>query len=437
MLKRKILTRMTRLGMAMYATFWCMSFTVCASDNPVSDLVMQDTAAILQSAQEHAGEGVSGEEAEGLPSEAVDEAVVSEAVIEEESGSAYEMKKEPVGVSDEIFQEELLGEDVNYDISEITLNVENLTMKIPATTYTFTASAVGSASTLDEQSISYILCTPEGTQTTVDNVTIDEHTGVLDFTNRVDEGVFYVRADYTNATGSTLQSNLCRVNVVVAPTEISLNVKQDGVEVEEDEIDVTKSGRFAFSVASETPSGVTLDNSRIFYSLHKNGAATDYVPTEGDGITFQSSAGEAMLEFNDVNETAKYNITVLYSNTLKYGDETIWTSDDAQDSFIFNLNPSESGYWSNVTRLSFDGCESDTFRITDMSDAPSFTAIGKDSEGSTADLDPEKITWILTEKNQNTAQEAVCGVKLDANGASAALDLTNAEKAGEFDVVVV
>ena len=45
--------------MAMYATFRCMSFTVCASDNPASDLVMQDTAAILQSAQEHAGEGMA------------------------------------------------------------------------------------------------------------------------------------------------------------------------------------------------------------------------------------------------------------------------------------------------------------------------------------------------------------------------------------------
>jgi hypothetical protein len=42
MLGRKILKRITRLGLSFYATLWCMSFTVCAYDNPLADMAVSN-----------------------------------------------------------------------------------------------------------------------------------------------------------------------------------------------------------------------------------------------------------------------------------------------------------------------------------------------------------------------------------------------------------
>ncbi len=47
MLGRKILKRITRLGMAFYTMVWCMSFTVCAYDNPIADMAVKGNAALM------------------------------------------------------------------------------------------------------------------------------------------------------------------------------------------------------------------------------------------------------------------------------------------------------------------------------------------------------------------------------------------------------
>ena len=47
MLGRRLLKRLTRLGLATYAMTWCMTFTVCASENPVADIIVADTASLI------------------------------------------------------------------------------------------------------------------------------------------------------------------------------------------------------------------------------------------------------------------------------------------------------------------------------------------------------------------------------------------------------
>ena len=47
MLRRRLLKRLTRLGLATYAMTWCMTFTVCASENPVADIMVADTAGLI------------------------------------------------------------------------------------------------------------------------------------------------------------------------------------------------------------------------------------------------------------------------------------------------------------------------------------------------------------------------------------------------------
>ena len=51
MLGRKILKRITRLGMAFYAMLWCMSFTVCAYEDPIADLALDGREALLSQEQ--------------------------------------------------------------------------------------------------------------------------------------------------------------------------------------------------------------------------------------------------------------------------------------------------------------------------------------------------------------------------------------------------
>ncbi len=59
MLGRKLLKRLTRLGLATYALTYCMAFTVCAAENPVADMAVAGTAelAVVESGIEGIDEG--------------------------------------------------------------------------------------------------------------------------------------------------------------------------------------------------------------------------------------------------------------------------------------------------------------------------------------------------------------------------------------------
>jgi hypothetical protein len=126
MLERKFLKRFTRLGLTAYLMFWCMSFTVCASDNPLADLAVPDglDAAIVASAAE------DGEELETLseviPGEAGEEALGEEAdVLDEDAEADAEEDAEPsddqvpVDDAEPAEDEEIPSEDAETEEEEI------------------------------------------------------------------------------------------------------------------------------------------------------------------------------------------------------------------------------------------------------------------------------------------------------------------------------
>ena len=53
MLGQKLLKRLTRLGLSAYLMTWCMSFTVCASDYPISDIVTSDSEILMSSIEDN------------------------------------------------------------------------------------------------------------------------------------------------------------------------------------------------------------------------------------------------------------------------------------------------------------------------------------------------------------------------------------------------
>ncbi len=111
MLGRRILTRMTRLGLAMYAWLWCMSFTVCAYDDPIADMMVGDKTALLSEAAEDAVPGDDltqpGDDIDAITEETED---LSE--IPEKGDPAELPDEEDALIDDEIESEEALDEEI-------------------------------------------------------------------------------------------------------------------------------------------------------------------------------------------------------------------------------------------------------------------------------------------------------------------------------------
>ncbi len=123
MLGKKLLTRLTRFGLAMYATTWCMSFTVCAYEDPVAELAVADKVAVLAEA-EASGDAFdeNGNVTEDL--EVTDPTVTDEKVSSEEAAGGSsdavtegdsETEIEP---SDNADAEAATGENAEADAGE-------------------------------------------------------------------------------------------------------------------------------------------------------------------------------------------------------------------------------------------------------------------------------------------------------------------------------
>ena len=120
MLGRKFLKRFTRLGLSAYLTFWCMSFTVCAAENPLADLAVQglDQAVIQTDSSE-------GEEADAeVEPDNQDDLADADVVDEEKVTDADDPQKPDVHEADEDADDAALEEtaDDKEDPSEDVLS---------------------------------------------------------------------------------------------------------------------------------------------------------------------------------------------------------------------------------------------------------------------------------------------------------------------------
>ncbi len=86
MLGKKFLKRFTRLGLSSYLMMWCMSFTVCAYDNPIADLAVAGEVNFSLMSEAYEGTGLVEDE---IPLEAVlddeDSIVPDEDLIDSDS----------------------------------------------------------------------------------------------------------------------------------------------------------------------------------------------------------------------------------------------------------------------------------------------------------------------------------------------------------------
>ena len=141
MLGRRLLKRLTRLGLAMYATVWSMSFTVCAYDNPIADMAVGGQMALLSQAEatlisedyEPGDFGISSDEVIAADAEAkeeasdpvVEDADISDALISENGDETEDVESSEEVVEDDVLSED--AEDASLEDSEDDLSKEALT----------------------------------------------------------------------------------------------------------------------------------------------------------------------------------------------------------------------------------------------------------------------------------------------------------------------
>ncbi len=110
MLSRGFLKRFTRLGLSAYLMTWCMSFTVCASDYPISDLNEYDSSfsTFSEDASEDELDYVPGEASENEDGETAE---IPEDALVESSESSFDEDAEEALEEDTEEVEEVLEED--------------------------------------------------------------------------------------------------------------------------------------------------------------------------------------------------------------------------------------------------------------------------------------------------------------------------------------
>ena len=271
MLGRRILTRITRLGLSMYAMIWCMSFTVCAYDDPIADMAVGSRMALLSEITEVPSEGVDGPEdpeisptppdvlnttEDSFPGDASaqpgeDDAVISEEgedattedgdVLIEDDAEGEPIEDEPI--EDEVVPEEepleaalnetkksskLMGtEGIVFDVDGITITTIYYNAWSADGNKSFSVSGIGGLETLDPENITYTLV-DVSPQEWGDYITLgkkEDGTGYIYATYQL-EGAKYLRckikATYTTDDGEYTAT--CPVVVYVPCWDIDIGV---------------------------------------------------------------------------------------------------------------------------------------------------------------------------------------------------------------------
>ena len=328
MLGRRLLKRLTRLGLATYAMTWCMAFTVCASENPIADLAVADTVQVLEvEAGRDSGlnsdllskdlikESEDGEiiGADGLledgavsAGEEPDKLQAEDLLVthEGEEGEAFftETPKLPLAVDDE-------GAAVDPDYVEFNcsaLTVTDLNQSYPFTVYK------GGNPIENISQISFGLADNKngtGASPSFRGARISEH-GILNFSSSTGSMTFYVIAD----VGGRIAS--CKVVVYVPIEEIEIVCDTDSGNEHGKNINMTvnETAEWRQAKAYIMPVGQSyklLNISRMSYELLENGKQID--KNRGINMTVDEG-GLAHIDFLNLTRSGLFEIRAKYNN---------------------------------------------------------------------------------------------------------------------------
>ncbi len=328
MLKKRLLTRLTRLGLAMYVLTWCMSFTVCAAEDPIADLSVAGTAELL----------VEAENAE-VPEDLLVEEPAQEEPVEEEPTQEEAVQEDPAQEDSEAEAEELLagdegetGENMNgnntqsdpvnpdNDISNITiegvaLNVTELTIKSSGT---YELELIGFSGeenqTLHSNISAFIGSSEDCSETNYNGASVTVAGGKIRLTISTMPSVaevFYLKAVYQKNDFDGL-SSVCTVTYDPYCYNVtSLSVA--GLSADEQ---IPAGSNMTCVVSAGAPDGALLNPDRIVWGLTNRGAGPSAINMKQElyGVKIIGRGTEAALITAGAKSTAYMDVVAKYYN---------------------------------------------------------------------------------------------------------------------------
>ena len=320
MLGRKFLKRFTRLGLSAYLTFWCMSFTVCAAENPLADLAVQglDQAVIQTDSSE-------GEEADAeVEPDNQDDLADADVVDEEKVTDADDPQKPDVHEADEDADDAALEEtaDDKEDPSEDVLSGDD-TDTAEGITDPVTEDAADAD--IDEEDI----------QLSDDSVLSDDETDP--------DGTIKENAEDVEAVDDELLGMADDVDEQEWIDSISLNQHEALITSKENRI-------ISIRVGSYLPSDHFLNNSRIKWSFYyANGTL---IPD--DILDYSTSYSSCYFDCSKLPGSMVFYIQAEYKNTYGLSTDAVNPKDQCRVQYVAPGDDEEQGVEFELSQKSMD-----------------------------------------------------------------------------------
>ncbi len=383
MIGRRLLKRMTRLGLSMYAAIWCMSFTVCAYDDPIADMVVGDKAALLSEAAEVGADAdILYEEEELVDLSGEEEALLDEEVVdtgsEEDAASSLMEDSEP----------------------SLDFNISSLTITDTSKSYKFKLIGTGALADIDPADTHYEFSGLTDSENAGIELVLDSDKNfVLSFNDNWDDFWYkefeledsfkFEEVDYN----STL-----KIVVSVPVTGVTLKIDVDeeyfgnGSSISISDYDASQ---IMTLTLLDDVYGARLNASRISWNVTDmdSGESIDYEDDTGRVLLFDNDTipdGSKNLFFGDGFIEGNYNISAFYNNSYFSANGTYVYIDPAEacckvDAYM-PADVSSIG-------MTLDGSSVNNVTLTDVSKAYTF---GVQSTGlGDEDIDPSQVTYSL------------------------------------------
>ncbi len=413
MIGRRLLTRMTRLGLSMYAAIWCMSFTVCAYDDPIADMAVSGRAALLTEAAGDAADAelVPGDEDPSGGAVLVDEPDVTGAEDPEDAGSvdaAAEGMTDPEGEEDidgpfddevieEVSEEDAASTLMSLPDSKLYFNVSNLTITDTSKSYKVSLIGTEALENIDPADTQYGFTGLSDSDKEGISVTLDEEKSfVISFNDKWNGGdnkLFKLEATYVYSDDYQFTGEL-DLSVYVPVTNIQMCAESGGevlanstdieIGTTDQRYDASKDLTFTLSGSGDEQ----LNGSRISWSIFDPMRGISYAgDSDNEYFSIKDNPSNPkiskVLSFKDSFTEGSYTITASYNNG--------YVSAEGDD---MDAGTAISTCDLNTKRFTVDeiSISEDALTVNDINTVFNFTV--NCSSGAT--IDPENLTYRIS-----------------------------------------
>ncbi len=417
MLKKRILTRLTRLGLAMYVMTYCMAFTVCASENPIVDMAVAGSEELLAGPEDPEPVVYADPENETSSNATIPSTDPTDEPVPDENTTNPENITDPVeigGITEIAFNETVMvftaagSRTVTLDITEGAEGAEffadNLTVGLAEDTDAFPTYKFREAELSSLASDAYTLTVP----------------------GNMPYSTFYIIANYNNGT-ETLNAT-CKVVTHLDVTELELitnALPKDGI------INITNiSERQKIGVLPKTPApgAGTYDENLFSWIVTEKGEPVGS-PRGVSYATVEGSPSMLNLSFAGLREPGIFNATAIYNNSFAGPDGEVIQRNETIGSVLFSVD-----YCYNFSDIDLDITEypepmTPGANLTYVLNAPDVL------------LDPSMVNWFVYDVNSGVdfshLKVEVKGVSIFGEGTEAMVSTTNAVPGAQVGVLVI